>query len=37
MRRARRTFDAAFKAEAVTLVTERGYTVAQACRELDIG
>lgn len=37
MRRARRTFSAEFKAEAVKLVTERGYTVPQACRELDIG
>lgn len=37
MRRARRTFSAEFKAEAVKLVTERGYSVPQACRELDIG
>ena len=37
MRRARRTFSAEYKAEAVKLVTERGYTVPQACRELDIG
>lgn len=37
MRRARRTFSAEFKVEAVKLVTERGYSIPQACRELDIG
>lgn len=37
MNRARRTFSPEFKAEAVKLVTERGYSVIQACRELDVG
>ncbi|QIM68131.1 transposase [Basfia succiniciproducens] len=33
----RRTFSAEYKAEAVKLVTERGYSVSQACRELGVG
>ncbi|EER47958.1 IS222, family IS3 [Actinobacillus minor NM305] len=37
MRRPRRTFSAEFKAEAVKLITERGYSITQACKELDIG
>ena len=37
MKKARRYFTPEFKAEAVKLVTERGYTVAQACRELGVG
>ncbi|OOH84886.1 hypothetical protein BMT54_06565, partial [Pasteurellaceae bacterium 15-036681] len=37
MRKARRTFSAEYKAEAVKLVTERGYSIPQACRELDVG
>jgi len=32
----RRQFDAAFKAEAVRMVTEGGYTQAQAARQLGI-
>ena len=32
----RRQFDAAFKAEAVCMVTEGGYTQAQAARQLGI-
>ena len=32
----RRQFDAAFKTEAVCLVTEGGYTQAQAARQLGI-
>lgn len=36
MRRARRTFSAEFKAEAVKLITERKYSIAQVCKELDI-
>ncbi|MDH3001185.1 transposase [Chelonobacter oris] len=36
MKRAKRTFSAEYKAEAVKLVIERGYSVAQACRELDL-
>ena len=37
MKRARRFFSPEFKAEAVKLIKERGYSIAQACRELDIG
>ena len=37
MRRLRRTFSAEFKAEAVKLITERGYAITQACKELDVG
>ena len=37
MRRPRRTFSAEFKAEAVKLITERGYSITQACKELDVG
>ena len=37
MRRPRRTFSAEFKAEAVKLITERGYAITQACKELDVG
>ncbi|WP_179287358.1 transposase [Aggregatibacter actinomycetemcomitans] len=33
MKRARRFFSREFKAEAVKLIKERGYSVAQACRE----
>ena len=32
----RRKFSREFKIEAVKLVTERGVTVAQACRDLDL-
>lgn len=37
MKKSRRYFTPEFKAEAVKLVTERGYSVAQACRELEVG
>ena len=37
MKRARRFFSPEFKAEAVRLIQELGYSVSQACRELDIG
>ena len=37
MRRPRRTFSTEFKAEAVKLITERGYSITQACKALDIG
>lgn len=37
MPRKRRTFTAEFKDEAVRLVTERGLTLAQASRDLDVG
>lgn len=37
MKRARRFFSPEFRAEAVKLIKERGYSVAQAYRELDIG
>ncbi len=33
---ARRTFSREFKLEAVRLVKERGVTLAQACRDLDL-
>ena len=36
MARARRTYTPEFKAEAVTLVTEQGYSVAEAARSLGI-
>ena len=36
MARRRRTYTPEFKAEAVKLVTERGYSVAQAARSLAI-
>jgi transposase len=36
MARKRRTYTAEFKAEAVKLVTERGYSVAEAARSLGI-
>lgn len=36
-RRKRRTFTAEFKDEAVKMVLERGLTVAQAARDLDVG
>lgn len=37
MARKRRTFTAEFKDEAVKLVTERGLSMAQAARDLDVG
>ena len=37
MPRSRRTYTPEFKAEAVKLVTEQGYSVAEAARSLDIG
>ncbi|HHF6654638.1 TPA: transposase [Haemophilus influenzae] len=37
IKRARRFFRPEFKAEVVRLIQERGYSVSQACRELDIG
>ena len=36
MARRRRTYTSEFKSEAVKLVTEQGYSVAEACRSLDI-
>ena len=36
MARTRRTYTPQFKAEAVTLVTEQGYSVAEAARSLGI-
>ncbi|WP_390890440.1 transposase [Haemophilus parahaemolyticus] len=35
MKRVRHFFSLEFKAEVVKLVQERGYSVSQACRELD--
>jgi len=37
MTKKRRTYTPEFKAEAVKLVTEQGYSVAEAARSLDIG
>ena len=37
MARQRRTYTSEFKIEAVKLVTEQGYSVAEAARSLDIG
>lgn len=37
MARRRRTYTAEFKAEAVKLITEQGYSVAEASRSLDVG
>jgi transposase len=36
MARRRRTYTSEYKSEAVKLVTEQGYSVAEACRSLDI-
>ena len=36
MARSRRTYTSEFKSEAVKLVTEKGYSVAEAARSLDI-
>ena len=36
MARRRRTYTSEFKVEAVKLVTEQGYSVAEAARSLDI-
>ena len=35
MKRARRFFSPEFKAEAVRLIQERGYSVSQACRDIE--
>jgi len=37
MKRGRRSFSAEFKADAVSLVKQQGYTVGQACEALAIG
>jgi transposase len=37
MARQRRSYTDEFKVEAVKLVTEKGYSVAEAARSLDIG
>ncbi|WP_439259176.1 transposase [Lonepinella sp. BR2930] len=36
-RRKRRIFSPEFKVEEVKLVTELEYSIAQACKELDLG
>jgi transposase len=36
MARRRRAYTSEFKVEAVKLVTEQGYSVAEACRSLDV-
>lgn len=37
MKKPRRVFSSEFKVEAAKLVLERGYSVAQACQELQVG
>ena len=37
MTRRRRTYTSEFKAEAVRLITEKGLSVAEASRSLDVG
>jgi transposase len=37
MARRRRSYTREFKVEAVKLITEKGYSVAEAARSLDIG
>ena len=37
MARQRRTYTREFKLEAVKLITEKGYSVAEAARSLDVG
>ena len=37
MARVRRSFNTEFKREAASLVLKEGYSVAEACRSLDIG
>lgn len=37
MARPRRSFSMEFKHEAASLVLDQGYSVAEACRSLDIG
>ena len=37
MKRGRRSFTTEFKADAVALVRQQGYTVAQACQALEVG
>lgn len=36
-RRQRRSFTSEFKQEAAQLVLDQGYSIAEACRSLDIG
>jgi|SRR5690554_5465319 len=37
MKRQRRSFSTEFKHDAATLVVDQNYTIAEACRSLDIG
>ena len=37
MKKPRRSFSTEFKHDAAALVIDQGYTVAEACRSLDIG
>src|SRR5262245_49205271 len=37
MARQRRSYSSEFKVEAVKLITEKGYSVAEAARSLDVG
>ena len=37
MKRQRRTFSTEFKHDAASLVLDQGYSIAEACRSLDVG
>lgn len=37
MKRQRRSFTTDFKHEAASLVLDRGYSISEACRSLDVG
>lgn len=37
MKRSRRSFSTEFKRDAAILVLDQGYSVAEACRSLDVG
>ena len=37
MARSRRSFSTEFKREAAALVVDQGYSIAEACRSLDVG
>ena len=37
MKRQRRSFSTEFKHDAAALILDQGYTIAEACRSLDVG
>jgi len=37
MKKQRRTFSTEFKQDAASLVLDQGYSIAEACRSLDVG